>query len=110
MKTLKPILFVAFAVLFMHLWSCDKKSDDSEAPIINLKGDTLMYVNLDSAFIEPGYTAVDNEDGDITDQVKIMGSVDVSTEGNYLLRYNVTDAAGNRAEEKQRKVRVLQFK
>ena len=65
-----------------------------------------MNVTQGSSFNDPGATATDNKDGDITSQIKVSGSVDTSKVGEYTLTYQVTDKAGNKAEEK-RKVTVV---
>ncbi|MGL5947502.1 MAG: immunoglobulin-like domain-containing protein [Aeromonas sp.] len=41
-----------------------------------------------------GVKAHDEEDGDLTAQIKLSGSVDTSKAGRYTLTYQVTDAAG----------------
>ena len=71
--------------------------DDSEAPVITLKGEGTMYLNIGASYSEPGYTANDNCDGDVTEKVKVDGSVE-KTAGTYKLTYKVTDEAGNSGE------------
>lgn len=88
---------------------CADKSSDNIAPVISLLGDSVVYINLDSNYIEPGYTATDDVDGDITNEVKTNDNINIYQEGAYYIRYNVEDLAGNKAEEKSRKVKVLQF-
>lgn len=56
---------------------------------------------------DPGATANDNLDGNITTSIVVDGTVDVSTAGSYTLTYSVTDAAGNEACEVTRTVNVL---
>lgn len=70
---------------------------DKEAPKISLKGKPTIYLNVGSSYGEPGYTAHDNCDGDITDKVAVSGSVKSSV-GNYTLTYSVVDDAGNKTE------------
>ena len=41
------------------------------------------------------YSAVDNEDGDITSKVEVTGKVNFNKTGNYLVTYKVTDSDGN---------------
>ncbi|EDP57096.1 immunoglobulin-like domain-containing protein, partial [Vibrio sp. AND4] len=52
-----------------------------------------------------GVKAIDAEDGDLTGQVKVEGSVDVNTLGVYNLVYRVTDSA-NQTATAQRAVTV----
>ena len=42
-----------------------------------------------------GVTAIDTEDGNITKDIKITGSVDINKPGKYELTYTVTDSDGN---------------
>jgi hypothetical protein len=44
-----------------------------------------------------GVTASDPEDGDLTDDIIVTGTVDTETVGIYTLTYSVTDSAGNTA-------------
>lgn len=78
---------------------------DAEAPVITLTGESSMTITVGSTFVEPGFTAVDNRDGDVTTQVQITGTVDPMATGEYVLTYTVTDAAGNTASV-ERKVTV----
>ena len=75
------------------------KNIDADKPEITLKG--LSYVTLfkDEAYIDVGYTAVDNIDGDLTAQVIVEGNVDTAVSGIYILKYKVSDAVGNSSEE-----------
>jgi len=67
---------------------------DTEAPTISLVGGN-MTIEEGGTFVEPGYSATDNVDGDLTNSVTVTGSVDTSVPGTYLRTYSVTDAAGN---------------
>jgi hypothetical protein len=67
---------------------------DTTAPVITLvDGDVTRVVG--STWTDPGYSATDNVDGDITSNVGVTGTVDTSTAGTYTLNYSVTDAAEN---------------
>lgn len=68
---------------------------DLTNPTVTLKGDASITINAGSTYEEPGYTANDNIDGDITDQVQIEGSVNIYHAGTYTLTYKVTDSSGN---------------
>ena len=70
---------------------------DVTAPTITLKGDASITINAGSAYQEPGYSANDNIDGDITDKVEISGSVNIYHAGTYTLTYTATDSHGNKA-------------
>ena len=68
---------------------------DSTQPVVTLTGDSAMDWELGKSFVEPGYTATDDVDGDLSSKVEVTGTVDVQTTGSYTLTYTVTDAAGN---------------
>ncbi len=70
---------------------------DPIAPELTLSGDQTVTVYLGREYTEPGYCALDNFDGDITDRVRVEGSVDVHTLGTYPILYTVTDTFGNTA-------------
>lgn len=80
---------------------------DSEPPTITLKGGTVYYVLLGSVYNEPGYTAIDKCEGDLTSKVSITGSVDVNTPGEYVITYEVKDSQGNTSSV-TRKVTVIE--
>lgn len=70
---------------------------DITPPTITLKGDTSITIDAGTSYEEPGYTANDNIDGDITDKVEISGSVNIYHAGTYTLTYTATDSHGNKA-------------
>ncbi len=77
-----------------------------EAPVIVLAGSAGMTLSVNAAYTEPGYTATDQEDGDLTGNVTVTGSVDATQAGTYRLYYDVTDGAGNAAVQQVRTVSV----
>lgn len=68
---------------------------DKESPIINLNGDNIINMYLGERYHEPGYSASDNCDGDITENVVVTGTVDTTKIGSYTIKYEITDSAGN---------------
>lgn len=73
---------------------------DNINPEIKLKGGNVsLYVG--EKYNEPGYTASDNYDGDITKNVVISNNIDASKEGKYEVIYYVSDSSGNKAEIKR---------
>lgn len=79
---------------------------DSTPQTITLQDGDLLEVERNHAFTDPGATAVDARDGDLTADITVSGSVDTSELGTYTLTYAVTDAAGNTAT-KTRTVKVV---
>jgi len=78
--------------------------EDTTPPAITLNGDAELTLECDTDYVESGATAVDLVDGTV--EVTLSGTVDTGTPGEYVVRYNATDAAGNAAEEVTRTVTV----
>ncbi|MFS0762388.1 immunoglobulin-like domain-containing protein [Peribacillus phoenicis] len=70
---------------------------DTIKPIIIGAADTMIGLHSQFNLLDD-VSASDNNDGDLTAKIETSGSVDSETEGNYLVTYKVTDAAGNTAE------------
>ena len=70
---------------------------DPIPPELMLEGDTEMSLTAGHAYEEPGYTATDNCDGELTEKVSVSGSVDIYRAGTYQLEYTVQDQFGNAA-------------
>ena len=68
---------------------------DTTDPVVTLLGDANVTHAKDVAWVEPGATASDTLDGNLTNQVTITGTVDVNSTGAYVLTYSVSDGAGN---------------
>lgn len=64
---------------------------DTTNPIILLVGDTTITIERGNAFTDPGATATDNLDGNLTSAIVVAGSVNVNTVGSYVLTYGVSD-------------------
>ena len=79
---------------------------DTTAPVITLMGSSVMSIEVGQAYVELGSNAKDSLDGDITESVKVTGAVNANQVGEYQLRYNVSDNAGNEAQELVRTVVV----
>ena len=62
--------------------------------VIHLNGDKNMYLNVGTTFSEPGYSAIDAIDGDLTNKVTINGNVDTSKRGTYRIIYSVINSNG----------------
>lgn len=83
------------------LTSC--KKEDTTAPTLTVNGNSAPFTMSQSlpatagngTWTNPSATANDDEDGDISSQVSVSGTVDANTKGTYTLTYSVSDAAGN---------------
>ncbi len=72
--------------------------EDKTPPQIQLEGGEISYAFIGEEYIDPGYQALDNCDGDLTSKVIVSGEVDTSKSGEQLLTYTVSDSAGNKQE------------
>ena len=80
-----------------------------EIPVIHVKGQNPVEVIKGDDYEDRGATALDDEDGDISDQIVMDDTgVDTSTVGTYTVTFNVTDSDGNAAEEVTRTVNVVE--
>ncbi len=70
-------------------------SPDVTVPVITLLGDNPMNIIVGSTFTDPGATAQDDRDGDITSSIVATGTVNTSAAGVYAITYTVSDAAKN---------------
>lgn len=106
-KKLFLLLLVGFLLFGFKLALADEAPPvDTTPPVLTLLGEANMNLNLGDNYLEAGATALDETDGDLTANIVINGLVDTTTVGNYVLSYNVTDAAGNSAVPLTRNVSV----
>lgn len=71
---------------------------DHTAPDLILKGDQSITISAGKQFTDPGFTAVDNLDGDVSSKVQISGEYDIYTAGTYTITYTVSDTYGNTSQ------------
>lgn len=81
-------------------------ANDTVKPVITLTGSASMTLTEGDSFTDPGATANDNVDGNITSGIVVTGSVNTNAPGTYTLSYNVSDSAGNAADTVTRTVVV----
>jgi len=70
---------------------------DTTAPVITLMGDNPLHLVEGEPFVDPGASATDDTDGNITSRITVTGTVDNLVPGMYELSYTVSDNAGNHA-------------
>jgi len=83
-------------------------SVDITVPVVTLAGGNIN-LPLGMAFTDPGYSATDDIDGNITSLVTVTGgpvNPDAAVGTVFTLNYNVSDAAGNPAIQKSRTVTI----
>jgi hypothetical protein len=72
---------------------------DTVPPEITLNGDNPFVLTQGKPFIDPGATAIDSVDGDISAAIVIKGAVDNSVIDTFYLVYEAEDMTGNIAFE-----------
>lgn len=70
---------------------------DKEPPELTLNEGESISMQPGEKFEDPGVTAIDDSDGDISAKVASKGFVDTSCEGTYYVLYDVSDSYGNAA-------------
>lgn len=68
---------------------------DPLAPEIILEGGEFLSITCGTIYSEPGFSATDNVDGALTDQVAVEGEVLWYQPGTYEVAYTVADVFGN---------------
>ncbi|MDP1728178.1 MAG: DUF5011 domain-containing protein, partial [Bacteroidota bacterium] len=76
-------------------------------PTITLNGSATLNTYIHAPFMDPGVTAIDNIEGNISNKCTVIGSVDTSKTGFNLLRYFVSDLYGNTSDTLSRIVFVV---
>jgi len=91
-----------------HCVAFNKPLVVNQIPVITLLGNNPFNMTEGSTFTDPGATADDPEDGDITGSIVVGGDSVSSTTpaGTYTIKYNVKDSKGASAVEVTRSVVV----
>ncbi len=66
-------------------------------PVLTLSGANPMNLNLGDTFTDPGATAIDEKDGDISAFIQVDSNVNTAVAGNYTVTYTVSDSNNNSA-------------
>lgn len=74
---------------------------DKIPPVITLNGGSEITILKGEDYQDPGYTMLDNCDGDISKKVTIQSSLDTSKVGTYEILYEGQDQSGNKTSVKR---------
>ena len=70
---------------------------DTSSPTLTLlpnsEGNVDFNIDLNGTFTDPGATAQDLVDGDLTSQIQVTGTVDTSVAAVYQLNYSIVDSS-----------------
>ena len=80
---------------------------DNAAPVITLKGQKSLTIQVGETYEDAGATAHDNADGDISSLIGVTGMIITGTPGVYTITFNVKDKSGNAAATVARTVTVV---
>ncbi|TLX81574.1 MAG: DUF5011 domain-containing protein, partial [Thaumarchaeota archaeon] len=81
--------------------------DDNTPPVITARGSNPLTVGHGAVYIDPGATAIDNVDGNVTSSITTQNNVNTGIIGTYTVTYNVSDKVGNAATQVTRTVNVV---
>lgn len=100
------IWLTMMALLFAGLFLASCSENDDVPPVLTMNGqDTLFHV-LNSAYNDPGATAIDDTEGNISDKIYVDNQVDIDRVGEYSVNYRVVDESGNESPTLTRVVYV----
>jgi len=69
-----------------------------DPPVITLTGASSLMIAVGQTFTDPGAAATDDGDGDLTSAITIVGDVNTTVVGEYLIVYKVSDTDGNQSQ------------
>lgn len=73
---------------------------DSIQPTLTINGEKEITIKQNEKYSYPSCTAIDNYDGDITENVEITSNLDTKKPGSYEINYSVHDSSGNETTDK----------
>lgn len=72
-----------------------EQKKDTVPPELILNGAQNISISQGDYYTDPGFTAWDDTDGDLTDQVEVVGEVKRYFADSYTVTYTVSDSSGN---------------
>lgn len=91
-KFILPIFIIVMFVIATF------KKENISFPKITLEGSVIINIVEGEKYDEPGYSAEDEKDGNITKNVEVEGTVNYNKEGIYELIYSVTNSNNEKAK------------
>lgn len=74
-----------------------KGETTTSTPQITLNGEKEIKIKVEETFLDPGASATDSIDGDLTSKIIKNGTVDTNTAGEYKITYTVKNSSGKDA-------------
>lgn len=75
---------------------------DKTKPEITLHGNKKIFTFINNKYKDEGASAIDNNDGDISNQITVHNNVNIKKTGTYEVVYKVKDKSGNEAIAKRK--------
>lgn len=92
-KFQKWLILLFLAITLIITYSCN---NDNTPPVITIIGSNpFIYCISVDTYVDPGATANDDKDGDLTGNISTSSDVNIAVEGTYHVTYTVEDKAGN---------------
>ena len=85
------------ASVFFNDGAANFGQGDVAGPTVQLRGEPTMTLIVGDTFVDPGATATDAADGDVTSRVTVKNPMNPMVLGTYTLTYDATDLSGNSA-------------
>ena len=82
-------------------------SRDTTPPTLTLRGAPSVSLTINSPYADPGATATDSTDGDLTSRIVVVNPVNTALLGTFTVTYSVSDLSGNAATPVTRRVTVV---
>jgi hypothetical protein len=70
---------------------------DTTAPVLSLRGNPIISLEVFAQYSDEGAIANDSRDGNLTSKITVSNPVNMGNVSVYTITYEVKDAAGNRA-------------
>ncbi len=99
---MKNNLPFSLSKFFLLLWGLSLSvlyAQDTIPPVINLNPGSNQSIELNCTnppYVDPGATAYDNRDGNLTYGIQVISNVNTRRPGKYFVRYTVSDFTGNK--------------
>ena len=78
---------------------------DTTAPVITLRGEGAVTIEVGDEYVDAGASALDNVDGIL--EPNLSSNINVLSVGSYTITYSVSDSSGNEAQPITRTVNVV---
>ncbi|WP_202711036.1 immunoglobulin-like domain-containing protein, partial [Sporosalibacterium faouarense] len=92
-------LLLVCAIIMISIPVQSIMASASKTPMITLNGNNEITLEVGTSYAEEGAIALDDVDGDLSEDIVISGDIDTSVLGDYTIYYEVSDMDGNTAEE-----------